>query len=220
MTTIVHVLGCHLQAKRLNGDDWEKIVWANGTLAGRLVQGLATACRRKATLLSFGTGASVKDGVKESQYTLNFAYNKFRELGLTLSREQFIESLLDDALVDTETQNTTQEIEKVFQKAVSLNVDEVVFVTSAFHAGRAITELGKVLQNLPSYENSPLCSVVPSFDDPGDTLIMEEPHRGDLIQENFAPVLRKVFKFLKYPELSQGIREKFEYVIEEHEKKL
>lgn len=230
MTTIVHILGCHLQAERLNGDDWEKIVWGNGTLAGRLVQGLVTsyqavqASNGEEIFISFGTGASMRNGVKESQFTLNFAFNKFRDLDLRLPGfDVEIEHLLSEALVDDETQNTGEEVRHVFGHATLKYVDEVVFVTSAFHASRALGEIVKAYRDMYPEEGKlrgPRFSIVPSRDDPGATLVMEEPHRGDLIQENFAPVLRSVFKFLKHPKLSQSIREGFEEVIEEHEQRL
>lgn len=225
MTTIVHVLGCHLQAKRLNGDDWEKIVWADGTLAGRLVQGLVTTIKRDAAFISFGTGASEKKGVKESEYTRNFALKRLRKTdNLDIStRASRVEYLLENALIDDETQNTTEEVERILSLAFIKHVDEVIFVTSAFHSARAVLEVVKAHRKLfpeGGVLKSPRFSIVTSLDDPGDTLVIEEPHRGDLVQVNFSPVLRGIFKFLKAPELSEGIRNGFDEVIKDHEQKL
>ena len=108
---LVH--GCHLSA-----DGWEHIVWGQPPhQLGRLPHAVLLAWEEKATVVVFGTGASEKDGLKESEYTIRYLWDHWAELAefeplhrVPLDEAQALMRRI--AVVDAETQNTDQEVRK------------------------------------------------------------------------------------------------------------
>lgn len=214
MRTIVHILGCHLQAKRVDGSIWKQIVWGDGTRKGRLVQGLYVAVEEYADTISFGTGASKIDDIKEAEYTYLYACDHMTELDITTDHRRFLESRLgrEDVVLDCESQNTTEEVRKALSLAGDGNT--IYFVTSAFHASRAVNEVTKAQRDLFPIGRGPRTRIVSALDDPGGTIVVEEPHRGDLTSIDFPGTIKNIFQFLRYPETAEKLRDDFERAIE------
>ncbi|XKT75418.1 MAG: ElyC/SanA/YdcF family protein [Patescibacteria group bacterium UBA2103] len=208
---VVHILGCHVEAKRANGFDWERINWAKGTREGRIPHGLHVALESGAAHLSFGTGASERAGHKEAVVMAWHARENVNDLlGLIPDELQRVLYLLEFARLDTQTQNTTEEMCSVFDWVQATWPEEdvhVVFVTSAFHAARATNEAAKVAHKLfmdSSVKNVPTYAVSPAYDSPGETFVFEESHRGDMPMIDWSP-LKKLFGLFKKPKVLQEL---------------
>lgn len=194
---VIHILGCHVEAKRANGNDWAAIVSANYTPQGRITQALKMAAMCGATHMSFGTGASMKDGAKEAVLMRNKAIESVFRMSddsmIPFKSAQSLETLLSDPTVriDVETQNTTEEIRAVFDWVVKTmsGTTLIIFVTSAFHAARATNEAAKVAHGLYGMVGGVVqYMVAPAYDSPGETFVLEESHRGDMKAVDWSPI--------------------------------
>lgn len=203
---VVHILGCHMQAQRANGDDWQAIVVADCSAKGRVTHGLRVAAMNGATHMSFGTGASEKDGVKEAEHMR--AQAKAIAFRTTPDGRKFSEMLREpNVRVDDVTQNTTEEIHAVFQWVTEEFSGRtlIIFVTSAFHAARATNEAAKIAHDLYGMVGGVVqYMVAPAYDSPGETFVFEESHRGDMPEIDWTP-LKKLFGLFGKPKELQEL---------------
>ena len=177
----VLIHGCHLQA-----EGWENIVWGNPHgRRGRAPKGIAQALRHNAGLIYWGTGASQKDGLKESQYTFKYSLEHLDDFvkGRTEWADKVSAYLHEVSLVDTVTQNTTEEITAALGECHRRGIQELYLVSSPTHIARCHQEALKVLaatgnayQVLVYATASDTCFAGSS---PSDVVIVEPPHRGD-----------------------------------------
>lgn len=183
-STGILVHGCHLQA-----DGWERIVWGEAPLQmGRLPHAVLLAWQEQASVVVFGTGASEKDGLKESEYTLRYLWSHWSELS---SFDAFADVPLDEvkrllqrvAMLDVSTQNTDMEATEALRVFSERNCQRAILVSSPTHLPRCMTCASKALEKDPllftgtvmasasatCYENASASDVV----------VVEPPHRGD-----------------------------------------
>lgn len=199
----VLIHGCHLQAD-LAGRSWQNLIWGSDdpstpTLAGRVVMGIYVALHRQARLVTFSTGASEIDGVKEGEYTRNFVYQNIDALAELLSKKlnyifdgNDLRSWLERrSVLDLESQNTVEETESNLALALSRKCKEVIGVTNAFHAPRCLAGLQAARIN---HDSPLLISVIPAFDDGSETVIIEVPHRGDQLKTPRHLLAKELFK--------------------------
>lgn len=174
--------GCHLQA-----EGWENIVWGEPTrgVYGRVPKGLMQAQLHNADFIFWGTGASEKDGLKESAYTLRHTIQHAHELSMYNGFDPYeIESILNTiSHVDLETQNTTEEIRAALGECHKRGVQELILVSSPSHIARCHQEALKILaasnnahQVLVYATASDTCFANSTA---ADVAIIEPPHRGD-----------------------------------------
>lgn len=182
MNTMVLIHGCHLQA-----DGWKDIVWGAPDLDvfGRASAGIRLAVREGA-FIYWGTGASAKDGMKESRYTFEFAVNHVNELrGLTdyMTHEVAKDWLERISFIDEVTQNTTEEIARAVEVCLKYNIDRLILLSSPTHIARCLQEAEKLracgkMSTIEVFATaSDVCFAHSSA---GDVVIVEPPHRGDL----------------------------------------
>ena len=141
--TGVLIHGCHLQAK-----EWENIIWGNprkGVL-GRVPRGIQLAWQESAKLIFWGTAASEKDGLKESQYTFAYAVAHGCELSEFSGYDPYeIESILNNfSFIDTESQHTSQEIEYATKICRKRGITRLILVSSPTHIPRCLSEAEKL----------------------------------------------------------------------------
>ena len=81
VAVLIH--GCHLQA-----EEWERIVFGEKELSGRVTTGIEEAVRKKAVLIFLGTGASQHaNGKKESEQTFSMTLGpKLNELAQRVNK--------------------------------------------------------------------------------------------------------------------------------------
>ena len=202
--TAVLIHGCHLEAV-----GWENIVWGNPRegILGRAPRGLLEAYRRDAALVIWGTGASQKDGKKESRYTFDYTMGRLGELatipvsGPTYPVEPLRGFLLSRSALDIETQNTTEEIRAALDLCTQRGIEELYLVSSPTHVARCLQEATKLLAERGN-NHDVLVYATPSdtcFADstPADVVIVEPPHRGDMPLWQTYRYVRAMFGILR-----------------------
>jgi len=206
----VLIHGRHLEAK-----GWEHIVWGDPrVLRGQVPKGIAQALLHSAELIYWGTGASKKDGKRESQYTFDYTMGRLGELApmhvsdrvhssyTTYSRAELAAYLHEVSYIDTVTQNTTEEIKGALSECERRGIQKLYLVSSPSHIARCLQEALKILsvrrgQVLVYATASDTCFVDST---PGDVTILEPPHRGDdpmiKVEPQFFPsnIAKRFFK--------------------------
>lgn len=187
--TAVLIHGCHLQADQ-NGSPWEAIVWgldSDGlpTLRGRGTMGLKVAFDNDAELVIFSTGASERDGLKEGEYTRNWAMGHIDELAKMTGWHDMPEGLEQFIGVrgelDLESQNTREECERNFRLCAEHGIERVFIVSSPWHIQRCHTEALKVAEAMRAGgEDVPEIIAVASHGSTEGLVILEPLHRGDM----------------------------------------
>ena len=199
MKTAVLIHGCHLQAK-----DWENIIWGdpqNGVW-GRASKGLQVAIREKPELIYWGTSASEKNGIKEAQYTFDYALSHVKDLEYFKRRDvQDIEqSLHRVSFIDMETQNTPQETRRAMEMCRDRGIERLVLVSSPTHVARCLQSAERVRAE-GGFEGLEILATASDtcFADstPADVLIVEPPHRGDRPEVPIHETLKLTMRFRK-----------------------
>lgn len=201
--TGILVHGCHLAA-----DGWEHIVWGNPPHElGRLPHAILLAWEEKAGVVIFGTGASQKDGLLESEFTLKFLWDHFAELAefdamKNVPIEEAEKMMRQIAVLDRETQNTDQEVRNGLKIMAEKNCGHAILVSSPTHLPRCLACACKVSGAEPDLFTNPI------YASPSDTcyegtsasdiVVVEPPHRGDrdktLDEFKFNDLVKRMFR--------------------------
>lgn len=222
MKTAILIHGCHLFAK-----EWENIVWGNPEkgILGRIPKGIELAYREDANLIFWGTGASEKDGAKEAEYTFRYAVSHGSELSYFQGlKSKEIEKILRPwSFIDTETQNTPQEVDRAVEVCKEKRIERLILVSSPTHIARC-HQRAMVLKadgKTSGMEIYPMESDTCYADSkPSDVFILEPPHRGDRPEVPLNQTLNGVNAIRKNFELAPGFNTALAGLIEEWKKKL
>lgn len=196
VAVLIH--GCHLEAK-----NWQNIVWGNPRGArGRIPKGIAQALLHDAALIFWGTGASQKDGLKESEYTFKYALGRLAEVtwGTNKSTAEIAEYLKAVSYIDTVTENTTEEIKAALALCHKRGINELILVSSPTHIARAHQEALKVLGDGTFHKVLVYATASDTcFEDstPADVVIVEPPHRGDMPKWQTYRYARAIFTIMR-----------------------
>ncbi|MEK7180794.1 MAG: hypothetical protein AAB738_00470 [Patescibacteria group bacterium] len=205
-------VGVLVHGRHLQSIDWDQIIWGKSPVKlGSLPMLVFIVLNRGVEGIEkiiFGSGASEKDGLKESQHMLLY----FKSMAHRLSefdqiinhpnfelshRQTFFNDLFSKIECDTVSQNTSEEIAIAADKFTKLNIKEVIQIANASHAPRCARD-SAVLREKNIIPFSQTWSVVSDMMIyPGTTaeevVVIEPPHRGDdpLIEKLIQPY--KVF---------------------------
>lgn len=188
VAVLIH--GCHTQA--INFD--ELVIGNLPEKAGRAPRGIEVALELEAELIIWGTGASERDGKKEARVIFDLAHAHLKEIVAYLNTHatsstpsKFDESFLDDFLkkvsvLDTTTQNTTEEVEYAARLCLEKGKTVLIQVSSPTHIARCYMEGLKWKEKNPDAN----LTFIPIASDTcfagataTDVVILEPPHRGD-----------------------------------------
>ncbi len=181
--TAVVIHGCHVGAK-----EWEHIVWGdplNGVF-GRIPRGIQVALSFSAENIFWGTGASERDGVKESEYIFSLALSRVAVLAALFgcSSEVLEGWIRKISILDRESLNTPKETERAMAYCRAHDIGRLILVSSPSHSPRCL-QTGDVIR-LQQKGNGQGVEVFTTSADTcyagatiADTLIVEPPHRGD-----------------------------------------
>jgi hypothetical protein len=199
VAVLIH--GCHLETK-----NWEAIVFGDELHEGRATSGIAESLQQKAAFIIWGSGASEKEGMKESEYT--FA----RTLGTHLEPlaryfglppGELSDYLKSKSLLQLEEKNTADEIRSALALCRDRQIEKLVLISSPTHIARCLQESCKLKMQEP-YRNiriyaraSDVCFEKTT---PHDVLIIEPPHRTDRPQLPLHHLFRQLFHRLNGPE--------------------
>lgn len=198
---LVH--GCHLSA-----DNWTRIVWGQPpNELGRLPHAVLLAWKKQAKVVVFGTGASEMDGLKECEYTLKYLWDRWSDLS---QFEQLKDVPLGQAMklmravsvLDTETQNTDQEVTAALRVFDSQACEQAFLVSSPTHLPRCLACACKVVEQDPTLFKGGIfaspCDTCYDGCSSQDVVVVEPPHRGDrdktLDDFQFHELVRRSFR--------------------------
>lgn len=207
--------GCHLGAVQ-----WGQIVFGDTKHPGRVLTGIEEAIYRNASLVFWGTGASEKEGLKESEYTYTQALGpKLYDIARHVRREpgQLKEYLERVSFIDKETQNTVEEIGAAIRQCRERHITELFLVSSPTHIARCHQEALK--QVAESDELSIKIYAIASRtcfaqSTPGDVTIFEPPHRGDMPNVPIHKTVRGLIQFMRDATMASKINDALANLIE------
>ncbi|HLC44283.1 MAG: hypothetical protein A2722_03450 [Candidatus Doudnabacteria bacterium RIFCSPHIGHO2_01_FULL_50_11] len=211
--TAILIHGCHVDA-----EGWERIIWGDPEkgLLGRIPTGIALALSEEADLIFWGTGASERNGKKESQIIFQYALRHLEELPALFERAGRVtyrkyptpfelEKLLPKiSYIDLVTQNTAQEVEAAAAECRARGITRLILVSSPTHIGRCRQDADKLraegkLRDLWVFDfSSDTCFEGTT---PGDVVIIEPPHRGDMPKWQTYRYARAMFGIMKRGEV-------------------
>ncbi|MCY3714676.1 MAG: YdcF family protein [Gemmatimonadetes bacterium] len=178
---------------------WEDVAWGTPPeRIGRVPMGVFVALSEQADVMVFGSGASEKDGLLESEAAVRLLWDRFDELAgfavfkgweSELTRpaaaggfRQRIESMLH---LDRASKNTRDEIAHAGRIFVDRNVERVILVSSPTHLPRCLRDAcavygedGAMSGLLRELYAAPSVTGYPGYS-ADDVTIFEPPHRPD-----------------------------------------
>ncbi|MBI2048925.1 MAG: YdcF family protein [Parcubacteria group bacterium] len=177
-------IGILVHGRHVQAEGWEKLVWGE-PLAGDDIGAIV-----------FGTGASEKEGLKESEYTKRFLLGNFDRLKqFTLIGEHpcfrvaspdwsTFKRALEDIICETESQNTFQEVENAAAIFAERNITHVIQISCSSHLPRCIVVQRQVREagNIPPEQRWYAVADDATFGGvpiQKSVVILEAPHRGD-----------------------------------------
>ena len=191
--------GILVHGYNLHAGQWEDVTWgAPPERIGRVPMGVLVALSEQADVMVFGSGASEKDGMLESEATARFLWERFDELtGFAVFKgweneltrphgadrfRQRIESILH---LDRASKNTRDEIAYAGRVFVDRDVERVILVSSPTHLPRCLRDAcaiygedGDMSGLLRELYAAPSVTGYPGYT-ADDVAIFEPPHRPD-----------------------------------------
>ena len=191
--------GVLVHGYNLNAGQWERVVWGEPReRIGRVPMGVFAALYEQADVMVFGSGASRKDGLLESEATARLLWERFDELaGFEVFKcmspawrhppsagriRRRIESILH---LDTESRNTRDEIAHAGKVFADLEVERVILVSSPTHLPRCLRDACAIFGEYEDMSHlrqgiyaAPSVTGYPGYS-AADVAIFEPPHRPD-----------------------------------------
>lgn len=221
--TLFRKTGILVHGYNLDADEWESVVWgAPPGQIGRVPMGVYLALSEQADVLIFGSGASTKNGLLESEATALLMRERFDLLSkyslfqngvpeminsdFVLKQRKRIESILR---LDKTSTNTKEEIEHAGRVFIDHAIDRVILVSSPNHLPRCLREACTIFQGAGSLSQlrNGLYAVPSVTTYPGstaaDVTIFEPPHRPDRSNTDISSVVARVH------EIPESDRKKF-----------
>ena len=170
--------------------------------SGRVPHAINEAILENASFIFWGTGASEKNGLKESEYTFNQTVGpRLSEIAKKVSQDtdKLFNYLQGVSYIDRETQNTKQEITLAIKKCLEKNIAKLILVSSPTHIARCLQEALKIKEadNLDIRIHATASQTCFANSTAADVTIFEPPHRGDRPKIPFHTTLRGVLPFLQ-----------------------
>lgn len=169
----VAVHGCHVGAT-----DWPSIIWGNPSsgIMGRASKAICLARELDADIISFSTGASQINGLKEAELIFSYSIVHHSELDIDVGW------LERRCVLDLLSQNTKDEMVKLDVLCEGRGITKLYLVSSPWHVLRCHKE-ALIHKTNGGFVGVEILAV--ASDDSSDILkaenvsIIEPPHRGD-----------------------------------------
>lgn len=215
--------GVLVHGYNLNAEGWESVAWGEPPdRAGRVPMGIFVALCEQAEVVVFGSGASRKNGLLESEATVRLMRERFDELARFTIFENYLPEFkhpdssgqcgerIESALrLDTDSQNTREEIAYAGRVFLDQGVERVILVSSPTHLPRCLRDACTIFEE--DRELSRLrhgLYAAPSVTGyvghtAADVAIFEPPHRPDRSGPDISGVAARIH------DISESDRERF-----------
>ncbi len=210
--------GRHLLAK-----NWELHQWGDKEkgLLGQILKTLLVAHREQPEAIVFGTGASEKDGLKESEYTIKYMLDNFHYLnefpqfrGIDINQlKKFVGFR---SIAEKKSQNTYEEIKGAIEIFSHYGIERVILVSNPDHLPRCIQLAHQVYQETKSKILDGFLATPSEIGYNGTSTItsriVEMPHRGDDPSPDLSQYIGNYFKLSleKKKEFVEQVKKFFE----------
>jgi hypothetical protein len=194
---------CH--GRHIFANNWELHQWGDKEkgLLGQILKTLSPVSQENPEIVVFGTGASGKDGLKESEYTIKYMFDRFNELvdfpqfhGVDIQNLKYFMSYR--SIAEKRSQNTLEELRRAMDIFSSYSVNRVVIVSNPDHISRCMQLAHQVY-----HESKPrgLEGFFAAQSDIGyngtlavTSKIIEMPHRRDDPSPDLSRLIGRYFK--------------------------
>jgi hypothetical protein len=198
----IHICGRHLEARKS-----EEIMWGKAPdILGEITMAMKTAfdLPEPPAIISFGTGASNKDGTIEADFWAKFTMDNINRLHEFECFKNINIGELRDLLkkvlyLENKSLNTNQEMTNVAQLYREWGIDEMIIVSAPTHLPRCAAEMLSALE-APEYnklrKNVQFRASEIPYDGcvAADVVVVEPPHRGDDFSPPFYKLVRRIFQ--------------------------
>jgi hypothetical protein len=196
---------CH--GRHVLANNWELHQWGDQekNLLGQILKTLILSYQERPEVVIFGTGASEKDGLKESEYTLKYMFDNFEKVAKFNQFNNIDLGFLKDYMIhhsvpEKKSQNTFEEIKYAGEIFLDYNIEKVIIVSNPDHISRCMQMAHQVYQQtkLKSLENLFASQSEIGYDGTNNltSKIIEMPHRGDDVSPN---ILKPIGEYFKLP---------------------
>ncbi len=200
MKTGILCHGRHVLAK-----NWELHQWGDNEkgLLGQICKTVLLAHQENPETVVFGTGASEKDGLKESEYTIRYMLEHFGDLA---SYPQFkgvdLEALrsfmFTHSVPEKRSQNTYEELKNSMDIFSVHSIDRLIIVSNPDHIPRCMQLAHQVYHELKPTGLEQLFAAQSDIGYNGTikttSRIVESPHRGDDPSPDLSQYIPDYFK--------------------------
>lgn len=244
--TAVLIHGCNLHI-----ENWRYVAWGEPPDApGRIPHGIAIARQFDAKVIVMGTGASAEPfhfGVSggdeapllEAEYSWRYLDESFDQLaqfeairnqvGSADSAEflRWRQAVTDRVVLDTESQNTVDEITRAFEICLERGIEQIILVSSPSHVVRALRDAASIVATDSRFRTlqqhlfaSPSVTCYEGST-PGDVVVVEPPHRPD---RHVLPTHRRIQRMLDLQRMSESelvaLIEDFDQLLQRYEHRM
>ncbi len=216
-------VGYLLHVYNLGCKDWEELVWGvpvkNKLGAGaKLLECLLHEPNDHDVTVILYNGPSVKDGVREGEYTKQFLLTKLKNLTefsrfgqLPQSSLKLLQERAERIIVGKDIRNTLDEIHFAANAFQAESIDRITHIAAASHAPRCI-QLQLVARErgwvpVEQQWSTVASDLAFSGTTAADVIVAEPPHRADDPLLGFAPTLPQVLA--PFYKLSAAQQQKF-----------
>ena len=186
-------------------NNWALHQWGNSErgFLGQILKTVELTSHENPSVVVFGTGASKRDGLKESEYTIRYMFDHFYEAnkfsqfnGIDLNELKTI--MGEKSIPETESQNTLDELKKAGEIFLYKGVERIILVSNPDHISRCM-QLAHTVYREPQY--SSIKQIFGAQSDAGykgtsdiTSKIIEMPHRGDDPSPDLSKYIGNYFK--------------------------
>ncbi len=244
MKTGVLVHGCNLLI-----ENWRHVAWGDPPdRLGRIPQGVLVAVEHDASTIVFGTGASSKafrlgdtdkkdQELLEANYSLEYLRAHFASLAkfsVLVKRFPALKTpegiseacthLLSRIIVDTDSQNTAEEIRNAGEIFLKRDVERIILVSSPSHVVRCLRDATAIFHSEPKFSRFTneiyACPSTTCYEgtSAGDVVVVEPPHRPD---RHVVPTHRRIQRMLTLQKLNYedlvSLIEEFDDLLQRYE---
>jgi len=194
---------CH--GRHVLANNWEYHQWGDKEkgLLGQILKTCLLAYQEQPDVIIFGTGASQKEGLKESEYTIKYMLDNIEEVSKFPQFQDIDINKLGafmycHSIPETKSQNTLEELKQAMDIFSSYNINRMILVSNPDHISRCMQLAHQVYHDSKPHGLDQIFAAQSDICYDGSlnitSKIIEMPHRGDDPSPNLSKSIGNYFK--------------------------
>lgn len=221
--TLIFVHGFHLQA-----DNWHAVVWGEPQrgVYGRVPRAIQIAGGREGVVLCIGSGGSVQNGLTEAEVSLAQLHAQYEDIPESVwgMAHANVRAYLERVVLLQKVATTTaEEVQVAMNLCIGEDISEVILVSSPTHISRCLLDAEK-LRTKPQFAHVRVWATASDVSyagyGPGDVVVVEPPHRGDMPQVEFHKNAKNILQLMRSEKVATGFNDAWRSLIEHWRLKL